>query len=175
MSTYNGISMIPQQIWSYPDSVIATDACLSGCGGYSRNLGYFFHTPYPASIMSNNYNINVLELWTVIIALELWGDKLQGHRVQVFCDNQPSVTLINSGRTRGSLTSACLREIAYLCSVCEMEVRACHISSEANRLADYSSRLVTDNENLYKFLKEADFQTQEVKVPNELFQFKADW
>jgi len=42
---YNGISIIPTSAWSSPDAIFATDACLSGCGGLTRQN--FFHTEFP--------------------------------------------------------------------------------------------------------------------------------
>jgi hypothetical protein len=32
---YNGVSLTPRLEWSPPDSIVETDACLSGCGGIS--------------------------------------------------------------------------------------------------------------------------------------------
>ena len=42
---YNGISIIPISAWFSPDAIFATDACLSGCGGLTRQN--FFHTEFP--------------------------------------------------------------------------------------------------------------------------------
>ena len=38
---FNGVSFIPVDFWSKPDSWISTDACLSGGGGYFN--GEYFH------------------------------------------------------------------------------------------------------------------------------------
>lgn len=175
MHHYNGISLIPSQFWSSPDAIIATDACLTGCGGFSRYLGSFFHSVYPETILSRSYDINILELLTIIVALKLWGRRLKGQRVLIFCDNQTSVNVINSGRTRDSTLGACLREIAYQCATCEMEIHACHISSESNRLADYLSRVGNNPVNLHRFKNEADFFANEIKVDVDMFDLLAAW
>ena len=80
------------------------------------------------------------------------GQEIKGtESVLIFCDNQTSVTVINSGCTRDSTLGACLREIAYQCATCEIEIQACHISSESNRLANYLSRVGNDPVNLHRF------------------------
>ena len=33
INVYNGVSLIPTQLWSAPDSIFSTDVCLTGCGG----------------------------------------------------------------------------------------------------------------------------------------------
>ena len=35
---YNWVSLIPDREWSEPDVVLATDACLAGCGGVQRGV-----------------------------------------------------------------------------------------------------------------------------------------
>ena len=44
ITVYNGISIIPTQLWSEPDSVFSMDACLTGCGSMSSNQ--YFHTVF---------------------------------------------------------------------------------------------------------------------------------
>ena len=38
--TYNGVSVIPLSLWSTPDGIFSTDACLTGCGGLT-SLQFF--------------------------------------------------------------------------------------------------------------------------------------
>jgi hypothetical protein len=35
----------------------------------------------------------------VIVAVQIWGKKLKGKTLLIFCDNEASVTVINSGST----------------------------------------------------------------------------
>ena len=37
MRTYNGVSIISSLVWTAPDAVFSTDACLSGCGGLTQS------------------------------------------------------------------------------------------------------------------------------------------
>jgi len=47
ISHFNGVSIIPDLIWSEPDTCISTDACLSGGGGWSGSQ--FFVLCFPLS------------------------------------------------------------------------------------------------------------------------------
>ena len=106
---YNGVSVIPTSPWSAPDEVFATDACLSGCGGLSSTE--YFHSPFPSFVSSICSAIHHLELLTVMVAVHLWGQRWHGRRIQLFCDNEAVVSVINTGRTRDIVLATCLREI----------------------------------------------------------------
>ncbi len=61
-------------------------------------------------------------------------------RIQVQCDNEVSLTVINSGRTRDWFFQWCLRELAFIAAHFEFEIRAVHIRGVDNRILDYLSR-----------------------------------
>ena len=48
LTDYNGISCIPDNIWSRPDRIFSSDSCLSGCGVCSTN---YFNFELPDSII----------------------------------------------------------------------------------------------------------------------------
>ena len=64
-------------MWMYehtdPDTQIAVDACLQGAGGVSEKE--YFHLAFPEKVQSEARNIANKELFTVILALKLWGHK----------------------------------------------------------------------------------------------------
>ena len=68
-SVYNGVSFIPTQLWSSPDSVFSTDACLTGCGGMSASE--FFHVEFPPSVLARFSAIHLLEALAIVVALRL--------------------------------------------------------------------------------------------------------
>ena len=49
ISVYNGVSLIPTQLWSAPDGVFSTDSCLTGCGGMSSDQ--YFHVIFPQDVL----------------------------------------------------------------------------------------------------------------------------
>ena len=127
LSVYKGVSFIPTQLWSSPDSVFSTDACLTGCGGMSTTE--FFHVEFPASVLAQFLAIHLLEALAIVVALRLWGRHWRGLRIFVYCDNSAVVSSLNSGRVQDKLLASCLREIWFLTAVNEFELRACHITS----------------------------------------------
>ena len=70
LSVYNGVSFIPTPLWSSPDSVFSTDACLTGCGGMSASE--FFHVEFPPSVLAQFSAIHLLEALAIVVALRLW-------------------------------------------------------------------------------------------------------
>ena len=119
---YDGVSMMILEEWSNPDEFFSSDSCLSGCGGFW--LGNYFHTKFPDVIVNKEYDINILEILSVIICLKLWGYAFRGKRIQVYCNNNAVCTVINSGRSKCSILQDCLREIAFLSAISECQIRA---------------------------------------------------
>ena len=104
--------------------MFACDACPSGCGGISRDQ--YFHEEFPSSIAQLKMHINALELLTLVVALKVWGSRLRGKRVLMFCDNMSSVNLINKGLSRDDFHQSCLREICFTAAVNNFAIKAQH-------------------------------------------------
>ena len=175
MNTYNGVSFIPQRDWSLPDEVISTDACLTGCGGVSSVTNEYFHTKFPDCILDSKLDINSLELLTILVALRVWGQALRGKRIQLLCDNNTSVIVLNSGRTRDSFLSGCLREIIFIAASCELEIHAVHISGVSNRRADLLSRCHLNGDHLKSFLSLMEVAMFDTFVPHSYFDLSSSW
>ena len=135
---YNGISIISMSAWSSPDAIFATDACLSGCGGLTCHQ--FFHTEFPREVTEQFPSIHHLEVLAILLAARLWGHQWRSLRILVQCDNAAVVSSLNSGRVQDPILAACLRELWFLAASHEFELRAVHLSSADNRLADLLSR-----------------------------------
>ena len=140
LDVYNGVSMIPPVSWSPTDFVLSTDACLTGGGAVEHNIGQFVHFQFPDDILALDLPIHMLELLTVVAAVKQWAHSLRGQRLQLFCDNSAAVLAINSGRTKCPFVSSCLRELWFVCSTNDIEMRAVHIAGVDNRQADWLSR-----------------------------------
>jgi hypothetical protein len=143
LPSYSGVSMMYIERWSKPDSVLASDACLEGCGAWSGKE--VFHASFPRFIIRLNLHINALELLGIVVALKVWGYKLRGKRMLVKCDNQTSVAVVNSGRAKDKFLQDCLRELAYISAIGEFEIRAVHIPGVQNRIPDLLSRFSRKN------------------------------
>lgn len=173
---YNGVSMMSLQEWSQPDEVFCTDACLTGCGGWSQDRE-FFHAEFPKFLLDNREcSINALELLTIVVACKLWGRKWKGKRILVQCDNEASVVVTNTGRARDDFLQACLRELAFVTAKFEFEVRAVHIRGVDNRIPDALSRWELGDEFKAEFFRlVGPVPLCEKYVSPGLFKFAHDW
>ena len=175
MPLYNGISMMAPELWSCPDSVFASDACLSGCGAYIPASREFFHMMFPEFIVALELHINELEFLAIIVSCKLWGALWRGHRILINCDNEATVHVINNLKTGDHFMQSCLRELFHICAKFDFEVRANHISGVSNRIPDFLSRFHLDASYRSRFYKEIGGNGIDCTVPVEFFKFQFDW
>jgi hypothetical protein len=141
---FNGTSLITDNDWSEPDSVLSTDSCLTGCGGIlyvTSTQCEYFHRTFPECVLEQGPDINYLELLTVVAACKLWGQKLQRKKIVVYCDNTQVVLAVNSGKTSSQRMQAALRELWYVQARNNCVIRTRHIPGSENRIADHLSRM----------------------------------
>ena len=70
----------------------------------------------------------------------MWGNRYGGRKVQIFCDNEASVRVINSGKTKDEFMASCIRELWLEVATYKFELRAIHLAGVENRVADWLSR-----------------------------------
>lgn len=173
LHSYNGISIMFLEEWSRPDEVFSSDACLQGFGAISSNQ--FFHGNFPPSVVSGAH-INGLELFAIVLAVKVWGYQFHGKKIMIFCDNEASVQVINSGSSKDSFMQNCLRELCYVAAIHEFQIRARHIEGDNNRLADCLSRWDMDKKYPSQFLSSIDMtKFEEVSVSESQFTFQNEW
>ena len=176
MPLYNGVSMMALENWSLPDEVFATDACLTGCGGWFCERQEFFHSRFPEWVLQANLSINALELLTVMVAVKVWGRHWRGKRIVIHCDNEVSVMVLNTGRARNEFLQSCLREIEFTAARFEFELRANHIAGIENRIPDALSRWHEGERYKDQFRANVKgMEVAEVFVYEGLFRFVNDW
>ena len=165
---------MPVKDWSEADSVISCDACLQGAGGWYR--GEYFHAKFPDHIMDQSLHINALELLTLMVALKLWGNKCQGQRIKLYCDNTVSVTVLNTGKSHDPFLQACLREICMLAAHHELEIRAVHLPGVDNRLPDLLSRWFISRKYRDEFFQlTSHLSVKECLIEDDMFHFSHTW
>ena len=175
MEEFNGVSFIPPPIWEEPDVTFSTDSSMSGCGGICDHE--FFHVQFPVSFMQQGLKIHHLEMMAVLLGVRIWGPRCQGMRVQIYCDNESVVQVINSSRTKDPFLGSCLRELWLEVSKYGFLLRAIHLPGEENRIADWLSRWELDVK-YQRFFNEfvgdqKEFYT-EIRITSEMFQFSGE-
>ena len=172
---YNGVSFIPAMGWAEPDVTFATDSCLKGCGGMC--LKEYFHAAFPKSIMDQQLRIHHLEMLAVLIGVRIWGKYCVGMKVQIFCDNEAVVQVINSSRTKDIFLGSCLRELWLEVARHGFELRAVHLPGVENRVPDWLSRwnLGQKYRNLFhNFIGNEIDQYIEIPIFEDLFEFSGE-
>ena len=111
-NTFNGITYIPDVIWNKQDTIISTDACLSWLGGINSISHEYFHCGIPERLSSNH--IGVYEILAIYIAMRLWSKQMTNKRIQLFCDNQSVISILNSGKGKDKLMLHYARQISML-------------------------------------------------------------
>ena len=89
------------------------------------------------------------------------------------CDNQVTVTVINTGKSRNQFLQSCLRELLFVAAGHEFEIRVVHILGEADLLSKwYLSELYA--RTFYKEFQ-SKYRLLDLVVPSCLFQFEHEW
>ena len=93
---FNGRSFFLDEDFLSGDHLhLYTDA--SGSIGYGAVYGKeWFCGPWPAAWL--RYNISALELYPIVVAVVVWGDKWANKSVSFFTDNEALVAIINKSR-----------------------------------------------------------------------------
>ena len=87
------------------------------------------------------YNIVTLELFPIVLALEIWGDELRNKAIRLHCDNLALVHIINKQTSKEPLTMVLIRRIVLHCLTYNIAFQAEHIPGKINTLADSLSHL----------------------------------
>jgi hypothetical protein len=123
-----------------PNFAFAADACLVGGGAFYDTdwLYVAWEKDYPELLLAH---INVLELFTVFLALRRWGPLWSGQHVLIRSDNVATVSSLNKSTSRGVELMPIIREIFWICVEHDVMISSVHIPGKLNILADKISRL----------------------------------
>ena len=148
---------------------------MTGCEGVCE--GEYFHSAFPNEIIKLDLPIHALEMLAVLLAVRVWGHRFQGQKVQIYCDNEPVVHVINSSKTRDTFLATCLRELWLEVSKFGFELRAVHLPGVENRVADWLSRWdihIKYKQLFDEFIRNETFQYREILITQQMFRFSGD-
>lgn len=140
---WNGRSFfLEEHFSSSPDLQLYTDAAGAiGYGGYFK--GHWFRGDWsPDQLLNPKMGISIAyqELFPIVLAVLSWGDSWQGKRILFHCDNEATVAIINSGKSKSIPIANLLRKIVLKSALGNFLVRATHIRGIDNGIADALSR-----------------------------------
>ena len=121
------------------DSLLATDACMTGIGGVCGNQ--YFTISIPESVKNiPGINIAHFELLAIYVALCSWIKKFTGVKFVISCDNKAVVEVINKGRAKNQLLNVALRKVMFMVAGNQCEIVLRYINTKKNVLPDLLSR-----------------------------------
>jgi hypothetical protein len=139
LDLFNGSTPFPADI---PESAanFSTDACLRSGGGHFNTL--WFHANWAIDLPELvGLHINILELFTILIAAECWGHLWKGRHIMVRSDNYCTVTAINKGSCRSEKMILIIQQLFWLSVIHNFKLTASFIPGRLNILSDRLSRL----------------------------------
>ena len=141
-------------------------------------VGVWWHTHwFQLKWPDNNklHSIAIKELVPIVIACILWGKQWSGQAIQVHCDNQAVVEMVNLSHSKDMEISHLLRCLFFITAAFEITLVASHIQGKDNVKADAISR-----NNLSLFHSQAPEASQAGTVVSEsvvelLIHQRPDW
>lgn len=138
LEEFNGRSFFFHDVWETSQTLqLYTDA--AGSIGFGAVFGrHWFHGTWPE--LWKIYNIAVLELFPIVIAVHIWGSFMADKRIIFFSDNAAVVDIINKQTSKHQGIMVLLRDLVLSCLRHNILFQARHIPGLLNSRADYISR-----------------------------------
>ncbi|MCG8031789.1 MAG: hypothetical protein JAZ03_06400 [Candidatus Thiodiazotropha taylori] len=166
---FNGVSVFHDRFWvSNEDLQLFTDSAGSSNLGFGAFFaGKWSYGPWPQSWVEQGIteDITVLELFPLLVSLQIWGNDLRNKKILFRVDNMAVVHIVNSMTSKSDRVMTILRAFTMQCLHLNIAVRAQHLSGSLNQVADSLSRF-----QLQKFRELApDADPSPTPVPSHLW------
>lgn len=89
----------------------------------------------------SHLQIAIKELFSIVIALELWGDLLENKNVLFLTDNAAITCVINRQTSKEPTIMRLVRRLVVVCMCKNIHFKAEHIPGKVNVIGDGLSRL----------------------------------
>ena len=158
MSVFNGAAQVIRSQATL-EGHVGTDSSMSGFGGVwcgdwflgawdsERTQGPHDHLECPPSDYSETMNINILELWPILVSAKRWGTSWSGKKVHVLTDNTQVLHMMNTGCSLSTQCMFWLRELFWLSYVYNFSIVASYINTKDNIVPDFLSSFFDDKRN----------------------------
>ncbi len=122
--TWNGVRVLLGHPEARVSKVVATDA--SGSWGWSN---HWFRMQWQEEMQESH--ITYKELVPIVLAVTVWGRQWRNATIQVLCDNEAVVAIVNQG-TGDKECMHLLRCLAFLKARFNIEIVSTHIAGKTN-------------------------------------------
>ncbi|XP_062572622.1 uncharacterized protein LOC134234551 [Saccostrea cucullata] len=94
ISHFNGKSVFLNDVWSSSDHLTLYTVDAASTQGFAAILGaVWFAARWPDEF--KQLHITILELFPIVLAMEMWGSHFQNHKILFLTDNEAVVAIIN--------------------------------------------------------------------------------
>ncbi|XP_072037394.1 uncharacterized protein [Amphiura filiformis] len=137
---FNGVSMfLAIDPIANSELQLFTDAA-GGIGMGAFFQGHWTQMQWPGDILCLNPSIAFLELYPIVVAVQLWGEKMANQRIVFRSDNQAVVAIINRKTSKCTPIMSLVRMLVMSCLRFNIMFKAKHIPGVENSIADALSR-----------------------------------
>ena len=138
-----------------------------GCGGYYGSSWFVMQWDYDF-MDKMEPSIAYLELYGLVVAAVLWLPRMQNSRIQVFCDNQSVIHMVNNNSSKCKNCMVLIRILVLHCLINNTRITAKYVPSKENEFADLLSRLKYKQFLQLSKKLNKKFDKQATKVPVEM-------
>ena len=142
LRSWNGGSFFSEEgLTQTPDINVYTDASgASGYGAYYHPEWFIGHWELCQLLCNKEISKAYQELFPIVLAALLWGAHWLCKHILVMCDNEGTVTVINSCTSKSPVMANLLRHLVLCSMQCNFLVRAKHLPGRNNPITDALSR-----------------------------------
>ena len=160
MENFNGKSMFLSDDWISSDVLrLQTDA--ASTKGFAAVFGKrWFSGEWPEAFKATN--INVMELFPIVVAVEILGSCMANHKILFLSDNSCSVDVINKASSKCPILMKLVRRLVIACLSYNILFKSKHVPGKHNSLPDALSR--------FKFQEAHAMAPWLEKIPSQLSQ-----
>ena len=161
LNQYNGTTFFIDRTPVSPQEInFYTDSCPQGYGGSFET--HYFYGQFPASW--SKYNICVLELFPILLALKLFAQQVTNRHIIIHSDNIAVVEVLTHKTTKQPQMLTLLRDLILHCLKFNILFTPRHIRGKLNVLADALSRSC----HTFTMLQERNMELHPTPVPPAL-------
>ena len=154
--TFNGVSQINNVDYHHP---MISDASLKGFGVYmghdwaagswevvpefevQSECSHIVNPPVQDRDLVDFSNINVLELWPILVGIKRWSKILRNKSLTLFTDNTQVMHMLLKGSSTNLTCMAWIKEIYWTCVFNNIDLKPKYVNTHNNLVADTLSRL----------------------------------
>ncbi len=143
-----------------------------GCGGIYGSQ--YYKGQFPPHILQAGHHISRLELLNIMVAIKLWHSLFQGKDILIYCVNEASVSVLQTGRSSDNFMLQFVREIWYFAAIHDFVVHAKHKPGVQMTLTDAFSRAHLSEHFKDRCAVKPTEYHQEMSLYNNLLRFQND-